>query len=684
MPFKPSIKIISVPKPSDQVTHNVIVHVLPKLNSNQKVLVEVSNKVYLAQNNVADVKIIKPFNNEAIINNSSLPDIQVKVFVYDSLNDKITNAYSQLFQYSTILATLNSTDIIKSTVPTIVSDWSKFRVKKKQDTAKNKLKTKKTKVHFTIGVFFDGTANNRFNSETVYYDKLNRDNIVYSKIPQKKTLKNGEVIENDDSYWNPYSNIVLLHDLYEEKKITTKNYVGNRTFKVYAQGIGTMNDLDDDVAGSGFGEGKNGIIGKVNEACILIAEEISLSLDNDSEIGSLTFDVFGFSRGAAAARHFCNEILGQSSIKKVVEKGKTFKDDKNKIIGQLKDKNIGKEYLLGLLGEHLKNKKVQSKIRELNTENKKVNIRFVGLFDTVVGQFIIKDHFGKKVDLLLASNPHTRIATGIGTFIESKLDIVKQKIDNLPIQKIVHFTAKDEWRDNFALTKAGNNDNIFEVSLPGSHSDIGGGYAANKEDIDILDYDFSSYEGYTLKNEIPKRLLILKDFYINNGYCAKEKGEIEIIRINYTKNPSTAGYSFVENFQLLAKRKITPRYSIVNMYAMRELAKLSNVPFNLNIENTKYQFEYKTPKELIKYQEELIDKLKLEINGKKSKAQKYSVKKNVFIHLSANYNISKLIEKKGESIIGIKSLDKLLYINHPNYGNNEKTNYNREIYTHHQ
>jgi hypothetical protein len=27
------------------------------------------------------------------------------------------------------------------------------------------------------------------------------------------------------------------------------------------------------------------------------------------EITSIQFDVFGFSRGAAAARHFCNEVL---------------------------------------------------------------------------------------------------------------------------------------------------------------------------------------------------------------------------------------------------------------------------------------------------------------------------------------------------------------------------------------
>lgn len=179
---------------------------------------------------------------------------------------------------------------------------------------------------------------------------------------------------------------------------------------------------------------------------------------------------------------------------------------------------------------------------------------------------------------------------------------------------------------------------------------------------------------------MPDRLKTLRDFYINNKLCSEE--EIEIKRINFTKLPSTAGYSFVENYQLISKRKIIPRYSIVNMYVMRELAKLYKVPFEININDTKHSFEYKTPDALIKYQKELIEKLKLEIQGKKSKPIKNNIEKSKFIHLSSNYNISKLIEENGGSISGIRNLDKLLYVNHPKYKNSDENSYERELYTH--
>lgn len=538
----------------------------------------------------------------------------------------------------------------------------------------------KPKVNFIIGVFFDGTGNNRNNSDEIYYKKINKDKVVFTKIPKDKKLKNGITIPDDDSYWNPYSNVVLLHDLYKKNSYdeTTRTF----TLKYYIQGIGTLSGDDDDIKGSAFGEGPRGIIGKVNNACVQIAKGLKTALGKSNQIGTLTFDVFGFSRGAAAARHFCNEILGEKNIKSAIEKGKIYRDNNHKIIAQGKDKIIGIDYFLGLLGENLKAEKAQSKIRQLHSEKNKVNIRFLGLFDTVVGQFIVKDHFGKKIDSALVILPSTRILTGIGTYIETKLDVVKQKIDNLPIGKIVHFIAEDEWRDNFALTKAGINKNIFEVKLPGSHSDIGGGYAALKQDMDILDYDFSAYEGYTIQNKVPDRLKTLRNFYIDNKLCKEE--EIEIKRINFTKLPSTAGYSFVENYQLISTRKIIPRYSIVNMHVMRELAKLSKVPFEINIDETKHSFEYKTPDALIKYQKELIEKLKLEIQGKKSKPIKNNIEKSKYVHLSSNYNISKLIEENGGAISGIRNLDKLLYVNHPKYKNSDENSYERELYTHPQ
>lgn len=716
MPFKPSIKIISVPKPSDQVTHHVIVHVLPKLNPNQKVLVEVSNKVYLAQNNVADVKIIKPFNNEAIIN-SSIPDIQVKVFVYDSLNDKITNAYSQLFEYSTILATLNSTDIIKSTVPNIVSDWSKFKVKKKKNIANKKFtKRTKTKVHFTIGIFFDGTGNNRHNSEKVYYEKLNRKDLVYTSVPEVKELANGKKIDSGSSYWNPYSNVALLHDLYkiENEKGTIisdgKSYV---TIKQYVQGIGTLEDEKDDFWGTALGEKERGIIGKVIEASNNIATEITKILGNDKEIGSITFDVFGFSRGAAAARHFCNEILGKESITDLFKKLDKDSSSKNQGNTRINQQNaylpIGFNYNLGRLGISLKQLKTQNsidyyfeeakpikttniaqilenekKIKKARLEKSPVKIRFLGIFDTVVSQMIIKNHLGKKVDIASLVIPAPiKLPLGVGSLVELAIDKVKQKIDNLPIQQIVHLIAKDEWRTNFALTKAGKGKNIFEVILPGTHSDIGGGYMAKKQDIDIVEYEYvTTFE----KSKIPtsNRLHKLKKFYIDNGYI-KNDNEIKIINKliyeEYNNDWNTTKYHYLK--QLVITRKIIPRYSVINMKVMKVLAIEKGLVFNDSI--PKYEFELDTPNELKQYEKELIEKLKLDFQGKKSKSIKSKLQKNKFIHLSSSYNTAAIFDNPGSSLTGINTLDELLYFNAPKYTNEKKDNYYiREVYTHRQ
>lgn len=550
---------------------------------------------------------------------------------------------------------------------------------------------KKPKVHFKIGLFFDGTGNNRFNSEQVYYKKLNNSKLVYTKIPPFKEIqgKEGKVtIDNSSSYWNPYSNIVLLYDLYKEENIQlrTINNEINVTLKQYIQGIGTLEGKEDDVLGSAFGEGERGIIGKVAVGCNDLAKQISDILKKGYDIGSLTFDIFGFSRGAASARHFCNEILNDSSIKDLVEKSEnsSYKNQGNTRVDKVKFLPKGKTYTLGMLGIALKNHKSQYEINELFNDEPKVKIRFLGLFDTVVSQIITKNKLGKKLDLV---SKVTKIPFGTGNYIETKLDVIKQRVDNLPISTIVHFVAKDEWRENFASTRinadAINKDKkrkAFEYFFDGSHSDVGGGYAAMKQDIDILDYDeFSSLDNSLVPK--PNRLETLMKYYINNGYCANDQ-EIKIDEKNFTiLLPNLVTIKQV-HYQLIATRNIIPRYSVIPMFAMKELAQKTGVIFENNNTSQKYTFEYSIPESLKKYSHELIENINLLFQWKKEKKSKIRLQKNKFIHLSSNYNASKGIERKGESISGIRSFDKIFYVNAPNYGNYEKTIYKREIYNH--
>ncbi|MFN3640471.1 MAG: phospholipase effector Tle1 domain-containing protein [Flavobacterium sp.] len=312
--------------------------------------------------------------------------------------------------------------------------------------------------------------------------------------------------------------------------------------------------------------------------------------------------------------------------------------------------------------------------------NAPVKIRFVGLFDTVVAQMIIKNHLGKKLDIVNFISPSPiKLPFGIGTLAELSFDKVKQKIDHLPIQQVVHLIAKDEWRANFASIKAGMGNNIFEIALRGAHSDIGGGYMAKKEDRDIVDFE---YETTFDKNNIPKsdRLDTLKNFYKVNGYAKEENIKIvdKLIFEDYNSDWDTTKYHYLK--QLVITRQIKPRFSIVNMKVMQALAIESGLIFNDTI--PKYDFELDTPKDLEKYQEELINYVLEKFKGKQPKPIKNPVQKQKFLHLSANYNSAALFDRAGENITGIKLLDNIFYYNAPRYENNNRNSYKREDYTH--
>lgn len=135
-------------------------------------------------------------------------------------------------------------------------------------------------------------------------------------------------------------------------------------------------------------------------------------------------------------------------------------------------------------------------------------------------------------------------------------------------------------------------------------------------------------------------------------------------------------------FQLKANRIVVPRFSVISMYVMKELALALNLPFTNDEKLQKFPFEYKIPNGLQQYKEELIQKAKDIFENKKPKKQKHILQKNKYIHLSSNYNVSEIIEKNGEKISGNKTIDSIFYVNAPHYSNDEETSYVRKTYTH--
>ncbi|HEX8504087.1 MAG TPA: DUF2235 domain-containing protein [Hymenobacter sp.] len=163
-----------------------------------------------------------------------------------------------------------------------------------------------TGVPVTIAIFFDGTGNNRNNTaqrHMVQQNKQEEDGIRRNdSFPTYGRKKDGSL--TNSSYAAGYSNVSIL------ERLNIKRELAQRDISLYVEGIGTTDDQGDDKFGSGLGTKATGIEGKVKRGVMLLAQRISeiLQLDKKTYVNQITIDVFGFSRGAAAARHFISLV----------------------------------------------------------------------------------------------------------------------------------------------------------------------------------------------------------------------------------------------------------------------------------------------------------------------------------------------------------------------------------------
>lgn len=167
-----------------------------------------------------------------------------------------------------------------------------------------------------------------------------------------------------------------------------------------------------------------GVEAKVQHAYRNLTDLIKENLGQPNSqlvVEEIRIDVYGFSRGAAAARHFVNIVLNPAVI---IAGGMSFNSEPLKI-----------------------------KLTKANYQVNVVKVYFVGLFDTV-----------SSVGLLGTAGEISNVnELGLNAISAAK--------------SVYHLAAADEHRKNFALTNiksAGGKGK--EVFLPGVHSDIGGGY----------------------------------------------------------------------------------------------------------------------------------------------------------------------------------------------------------------
>jgi type VI secretion system secreted protein VgrG len=226
----------------------------------------------------------------------------------------------------------------------------------------------------------------------------------------------------DSSYGNDSSNVAKLYELYSDdsqRQVALEEM--KASLRVYMDGIGTSSGQGDSSFAKATGRGAQGVLARVEQSQTKILNSIEqFELSNpDRKVGRVEFDVFGFSRGGAAARHFSNEVLK------------------------------GEQSRLATLLPADAALFIEDFAWRTNTD---VAINFIGLFDTVAA--------------ITSFSARDEDAANTGVDLHLPPDIAK---------KVVHLVAHHERRHNFPLNSAG----AADIVLPGAHSDLGGGYLPN-------------------------------------------------------------------------------------------------------------------------------------------------------------------------------------------------------------
>lgn len=308
-----------------------------------------------------------------------------------------------------------------------------------------------------VNVFFDGTKNNLYNidNKAKYAKQIAKDKDAY------------------ESYTNAYSNVAhLFSQRYGESK---------DNIWIYIQGMGSTKDEEDSKAGFAYGSGDTGVKTRAESAFAEIKKAYDKLNGKESapKPTSIVINVFGFSRGAATARHFVH--LAKSKPK--LFKGWGF-------------------------------------------SSKQVRFRFVGIFDTVSSFQTIDAMAAGKVILLgpIIGAGSTAVKPNFDNDVkELTLNFADFDADDKKITKVFHIAAGDEYREYFSLTNimgAMRDKYGYEVVMDGAHSDIGGSYPSGLNDR------------YHITTEALKDWFIDKGFYTAQQIHSVGKNEYNAVRKN--------------------------------------------------------------------------------------------------------------------------------------------------------
>ena len=350
----------------------------------------------------------------------------------------------------------------------------------------------KVGVKVKAAIFFDGTGNNqrniirRIEDPTYGVHRFNHDDL--------------------ESYEQYYSNVAIIYFMHQKK------VPGEHIVSVYMEGIGTSDYGPDDTSGGGFGAGPTGIIGKVNKGindlASLVKDKIR-SVDRDAFLEELTVCAFGFSRGAAAARHFC--------ARRADSRGR-----------------------------------LNNLCQALGVKPEVVKIKFVGLFDSVSSfDDTSEANPAAPTDVTYKVKAIHHYQQGDKEF-RNDVSELHLTMDDPTLGKVVHLMAAEEYRVNFSvttITDAIRRGAGFELRLPGAHSDIGGGYGNKLPEV----------RKYGI-GDVPLRLF---NYFKNQGWYLPEQATRQYEASGDDENPTP---------YVVARRTLPNRYQYVALSIMLKLA----------------------------------------------------------------------------------------------------------------
>ncbi|QOG13212.1 phospholipase effector Tle1 domain-containing protein [Arcobacter sp. FWKO B] len=381
-----------------------------------------------------------------------------------------------------------------------------------------------------IGVFFDGTGNNKIN----------------------------------DTKTNSLSNIAKLSDMYRDDIWTNSQGIEHKSVMIYKEGVGTRKEENSLDLASGGGGAK-----RINEALDEVEKLLDNHKDTDNPESSDDYiarfiNVFGFSRGAAMARDFVN----------------TFYDRNNRL---WKFKNVTINFVgiydtvgsFGRAGDDINYKPIDpSKHSEksfgIGGMSNNVDTTSKIFHDRQSVEEYIQNmqnqdwKLQKDVEVKRRNNQEYYI---VSLYKEKKeYETYNFHLSSESANKIVHIIADNEVRYNFPLTSSIKNPPHEEYSYIGVHSDIGGGYEPT----------ISETHSFTIKRNI---MTYEEAYRIMQEEKSKLHDKWFLSIENDTQSP-------INSYIVTGKytRTVSNTLANITLHRMYELAKQNNVPFKDEID----------------------------------------------------------------------------------------------------